>query len=612
MSHHYWLVMLIVAAVTIEALPPSPSTDQPPTSTPQVPRAQDPRFNKMLPANQQHVLSDISNHIDIDEKPPQVVHKKKPVINVEINPDVVSTSIPAKKTSPLDDIDPGFQRPIGGVKKAHVENVKTPIEKPMSDKEVEDMYSDDYDDSYEDDQYVGESVEEKDLTPIKDKDQKGLADEEIFDENEYDDEDEEGDDNFGDEDVHIPCPVFCTCERNMHSYVVATCERLDAEKQKFSSYITDLNVLDVSPMYPIYLKEEFFKQIGLEHVVSIKITNCTIEFISPYAFKGLNELYSVNLTSNNIDVIHQDTFANNTKLRILNLSGNNLSAMQAKNSPYTKYMLRLPTVEELDLSRCSLRDLLPTAFHEMHSITYINLADNGIETLPSNLFDHVDSIEELDLSNNLIATLPKRIFNKTALSILHLKHNQISSRLEFITNNLQKLDLSFNRIRQVHSGMFKNLEGATSLILRGNGIMKIHAEAFRSLKNLRHIDLSKNNLEQIPADIFHENHDLDIIKLNDNLNLKTLPIEGFQSSLKTFNVYHMDVSRCGIDYLSEKTFQTMPLLTKLNLSWNNLNRLGSNLFNYLSNLMELDLSNNVIEDLEEKIFENNRNLHKVS
>lgn len=608
MSHQQWLVLLIVAvAATIEAIPE-------PTST-RIPLAHDPRYNKMLPEDHQFEFSDDiqGNHIDSIAKPvPE--HKKKEIVDVSIE----SSPKPPKK-NPLDTVDPGFNRPIS--KNIKHEDIKTPVEKPMTDKEVEEMYEDDsyddYDGDEDDDQYVAESVEapknQKDLKPIKDKDQKGLAQEEIFDEEEYEDEDEEGDDNFGDEDVHTTCPVFCTCEKNMHSYYVATCSRLDAEKQKFSHYITDLNVLDVSPMYPIYLKEEFFKTIGLEHVVSIKIANCTIEFISPYAFKGLSELYSVNLTNNNIDVIHQDTFANNTKLRLLNLSGNDLSAMQAKNSPYTKYMMKLPMVEELDLSRCGLNDLLPTAFHEMNSITYINLADNGIETLPSNIFDKVDTIEELDLSNNQISTLPKRIFNKTALSILHLKHNQISARLDFITTSLQKLDLSFNRIRQIHSGMFKSLEGACNLILRGNGIQKIHADAFRPLKNLRHIDLSKNKLESLPADLFHENHDLDIIKLSDNPELKSLPLGGFTTDMRNgFPVFHFDISHCGIDYLSEKTFQTMPKLTKLNLSWNNLNRIGHGLFTYSTNLMELDLSNNLVEDLDEKLFENNRNLHKVS
>jgi len=588
MSVHFWMMLLTVASVSNAATTNSPDLSTTDSSRSSLPMADDPRYNKMLPDPRfikNNFAEELSNHLD------------KEIAN----------------TIPEGDIDPLFS-----MTHKHKKTLSTTASpavtgtgKVMTDKEVADMYDDDYYGDYED--YKSDEQTDLQLKPIKDKNQKLENDETILDETEYDDEDEEAaDDEEIPDDLDVSCPQYCVCEKNMNAYFVATCERLDKDKQKFSSYITDLHVLDVSPRYPIILSENFFKTIGLEHVVSIKITNCTIEFISPLAFHGLDELYSVNLTNSNIDIIHQDTFANNTKLRLLNLSGNNLKAMQVKTSPYAGYLLKLPTVEELDISRCNLSEILPSAFSEMKNIIYINLADNNLQTLPATVFDHVETIEELDLSNNKLSELPKRIFNKTSVSILHLRSNNFVSKLDFITKDLQKLDLAYNKIRNIHSSLFKGMDGITNLILRGNGIIKIHEDSLRTMKLLRRLDLSHNNLEKLSSKLFYENHDLDVIMLNNNLNLKTLPADGFESEDKSFNIYHIDVSKCAIDFLSENTFQTMPQLTKLNLSWNNIDRLGKGLFANLNKLLDLDLSNNLITDLDEHVFDSNSELHSLN
>lgn len=431
--------------------------------------------------------------------------------------------------------------------------------------------------------------------------------------NDADTESDSEEDDESDENIQVvSCPRDCICSRRNNNYLVASCSRLDAGIQKFAADITDLEVMDVPQQFPIVLSAGFFKNIGLQHVSSIKIVNSFIENVHKQAFEGLDELYSVNLKNSGINFIHPDTFAENRKLRILTLAGNVLSAMQQNASPFSEYMLNAPSVEELDLSSCNLNKLLPTAFNRLNNIVFINLATNELQELPPTLFKKIDTIEELDLSSNNITVLPPNIFNGTSLAILNLKYNNIESKLDFGTDEIQKLDLSFNKIVSVSNSMFEKMPGLTSLILKGNSIKKIQQAAFYGLKNLRQIDLSFNNLEQISSQIFLRNHELDVIRLNDNNGLAKLPLDGFESETGTLNVFLFDASNCDISELGDNTFANMPKLSTLNLAWNNIEQLTKEFFRPMTRLVELNLNNNLITEFDDLVFVNNRNLKKVS
>lgn len=379
----------------------------------------------------------------------------------------------------------------------------------------------------------------------------------------------------------------------------------------FDPSISDLEVVNVPPMYPLVLGAQFFKNIGLVGISTIKIVNSTIEVIHPSAFEDLKDLYSVNLTNTGLDVLHPDTFAHNSKLRILTLSGNDLHAMQQKMSPFFEYMLNAPTVEELYLSRCNLKTLLPTAFRKLDNIVYISLADNLISSFPNQLFWNMTNLEELDLSSNMIRTLHKRQFQNTSLSILNLRYNEIATRLDIVAPELQQLDLGYNKLINIDDIMFTSTNGIKSLNLKGNSVRKIHHAAFAPLKDLHHIDLSFNDLEQVSSLMFMANPDLDTIRLNDNPRLSKLPMDGFASERKQFHVYLFDVSNCDLNELGDKTFSTMPEIVTLNLAWNNIESLSKGLFTYLPKLVKLDLSNNMINELNDQLFLHNRKMRKV-
>ncbi|KAM8712464.1 hypothetical protein ACLKA7_012907 [Drosophila subpalustris] len=425
------------------------------------------------------------------------------------------------------------------------------------------------------------------------------------------DDDDEADKMLDEEEVvfseNEPCPRYCTCDRNLNSYLVATCSRLDPGTQKFGLDITDLVVTNVGPKYPILLGPKFFKQLGLKSVASIKIANCTIEYMHPEAFVGLDELYAVNMSDVGLAVINPDTFVHNKKLRMLTISGNDLSAISD-----LQYLLKSSTIEELDFSRNNLMELSPTAFSKLSSIVYINLSQNNLQKIPENVFDTVESIEELDLSYNNLKELPAAIFNRTTLSILHLKYNTFTGDLHFGVKELQQLDLSFNSITHVHHSMFDKMPGLTNLNLKGNGITKIQPDSFLTLKNLRHIDLSLNELDQVSSMLFFKNSELDVIRLNDNPKLSQLPTDGFLSYNGYFTVYFLDLSNCAVGALGHKTFSTMPHLTILKLAWNNINNLPRDTFASLTKLIELDLSNNLIAKLDDMVFKENSELTKLN
>lgn len=562
-------------------------------------RAQDPRFNKMinLPAKGN----------SLDTAAPKKSSSKS---STEKSKDE-STLAPVKNNKIDSDILEDIQ---------HADVGKDDLQD-----DYEEYYDENGDEFSEEEDEDEEPQSENETKPVSKTEKKTAAEDEEIMDDEYNDEEgeEDADEELEEENMNIDinkvdemkqCPRDCICERNMHAYFVATCSRLDLETQSFANLpITDLQVIDIGPQFPIVLGVEFFKRIGLANVTSIKIANSSIEYISPSAFNGLNELYSINLTTIGIDLIHPDTFANNTKLKILTLLGNNLNVMQSLSSPYTDYMLKSPSIEELDISNCNMQEFLPSAFSQMKNIIYINLAGNQLTTLPEGLFDKTDTIEELDLSYNKIATLPKNIFNKTSLAILHLKYNEIVSNLQFVTKDVQKLDVSYNKITTVNNQMFKNMENLSFLSLKGNKIKRIVPGAFIALKMLRHIDLSFNDLDQLNSVTFLKNADLEVIRINDNTRLKSLPAEGFEASEKSFHVFLFDASNCDISGgLNEKTFKTMPHITRLYLGGNNIEVIPKTLFSPLLRLMELDLSNNLISALEPQVFANNQDLQKLN
>lgn len=191
---------------------------------------------------------------------------------------------------------------------------------------------------------------------------------------------------------------------------------------------------------------------------------------------------------------------------------------------------------------------------DLNSLTHLDLSNNELASLETNLFKDLVYLETVWLCNNKIEKIHSDFFN----DLIHLKH----------------LSLSNNRMEIVNAHLFKSLTNLTHLFLANNKINSIDREAFKSLRNLTRISLLKNCLTSIEDDIFTGLSCLKEINLSEN----------------------------QLTHLNSNQFRGLSKMIKINLSHNNLIHLDSDLFSGLVNLEAVYLSDNQLVNVSPSLF----------
>jgi Leucine-rich repeat (LRR) protein len=223
------------------------------------------------------------------------------------------------------------------------------------------------------------------------------------------------------------CPTYCQCDTAGTSGILAKCSTFD-NTQQFGLDIAYLDLSNIPESSGLQLTDRIFAKAGLKRVSSITIANSTLKVIDVNAFHGLPYLNQLNLSGNHLGLLEPDMFADNPHLERLSLSKNPLQYMQVEVSPYKGYFLNIPSLQELDLSECSLSHLLPTMFSKLTTVTYINLASNNITDLPNTTFAPLLELDYLDLSSNKLSQLNSDIFgNNSEIVSLKMRNNPLSS-----------------------------------------------------------------------------------------------------------------------------------------------------------------------------------------
>jgi internalin A len=219
----------------------------------------------------------------------------------------------------------------------------------------------------------------------------------------------------------------------------------------------------------------------------------------------------------------------------LDLSGMGLTALPPEFS-------RLQQLRSLDLSYNNINYFSELSCHE-DSLVYLNLKNNSIKVIPSQVFQ-LRNLEDLNLSSNNISRIPDEINQLIYLRRLNFDNNKISDISTLTDNfeNLMDLYLNHNRIRKIPdticelyslinfqmghneiSSIPNSIEKLTNLVvlsLNNNQITFI-PRSVNKLVNLRELHLNGNQITTIP-DQLGTLSGLVVLSLNEN-SINTIP-----------------------------------------------------------------------------------------
>lgn len=170
------------------------------------------------------------------------------------------------------------------------------------------------------------------------------------------------------------------------------------------------------------------------------------------------------------------------------------------------------------------------------------------------------------------------------------KNLTLSAVPENLSNEVQVLDLSFNRVAILEQNAFLNadLHNLHKLFMRNASLQQIDPRTFTQLEILIEVDLSNNLLRNLQANVFARLVKVRAIVLNGNL-LEALS-DGVFQNLKYLHKVELKHNR--LIRIGQQAFSNVPLLSQIYLDGNRLSFLRKESFESLKRLTALSLDSN--------------------
>ncbi|XP_033480767.1 toll-like receptor 3 [Epinephelus lanceolatus] len=310
---------------------------------------------------------------------------------------------------------------------------------------------------------------------------------------------------------------------------------------------------------------------GLKSLEKLQLTNALasshpIPIIDDFSFQPLSALESLILQRTAVRNITEHTFTGLTSLKELDMSWSSYTSLR-NISNKTFISLAGSPLRKLNLTGTAIAQINPRSFSVLRNLTTLLLDYNFIkQNLTGEEFEGLDQVEQIYMSSN------------------HQKVN-LSSDSFVNVPNLRVLTLGRSLIAEAMNcdpSPFRHLPSLTYLDLSNNNIANIRENAFEGLVNLKVLKLQHNNLARL---------------------WKSANLGGPVLFLKnTPRLLILDLDSNGLDEIPAEALRGLSDLHNLSLASNLLNSLQEFIFDDLKSLRVLNLQKNLITTVRPQVF----------
>ncbi|XP_046408286.1 protein artichoke-like [Ischnura elegans] len=383
------------------------------------------------------------------------------------------------------------------------------------------------------------------------------------------------------------CPKLAKLDEDLLS---GTSKRLE-NLQIIDTQVRDLPerfFADMEAIKLLYLRQNKLKSLGRSFLSSMR------------------SLEMIDLGENEIKSLDDDVFLKTEKLSSVQLSENLLTTLPTSLCSLRKLKFLLAEYNRITFIPQECLCNMPHLSHvSLNGNKLVSLGLTPEEIAPT--YKKVLSSDEKFLNSSSIQEKPANLNNAwigtSLIKDLFLDNNLLSSLPDGVfygMHGLQFLNISSNRITFLPQDIFSRNENLMELLASNNLFTNIPATLLRNNTRLRKLDLSHNFIETLDLDFFATSTSLCYIHINDN-RIHHLPDEifkPFEGKWMGCNEFVLDMSRNRLEDVPELS---LPLLTNLSLSENNLTWIKHDMLWQAQPLKEINISHNLIHTIDDRL-----------